>query len=166
MKNVIYNYYNILLTDINESNDNYYFYYNSNLYVFYLIENNPERINEIYNFSIENNIDSYKIIGLQFSGLVALVPMDKTKPIYIMPYQEAAYIFKNQKLPDNFSENEQIKEVRKAEKTNEAILKTAYQFEEAKPYMEKANYNENLDFASNYEIMLEQYQKIKIKGEN
>ena len=83
-----------------------------------------------------------------------------------MPYQEAAYILKNQKLPDNFSENEQIKEVRKAEKTNEEILKTAYQFEEAKPYMDKANYNENLDFASNYEIMLEQYQKIKIKGEN
>ena len=70
MKNVIYNYYNILLTDINESNDNYYFYYNSNLYVFYLIENNPETINEIYNFLIENNIDSYKIIANKDNNLI------------------------------------------------------------------------------------------------
>ncbi len=73
MKNVIYNYYNILLTDINESNDNYYFYYNSNLYVFYLIENNPETINEIYNFLIENNIDSYKIIANKDNNLITTI---------------------------------------------------------------------------------------------
>lgn len=73
MKNVIYNYYNILLTDINESNDNYYFYYNSNLYVFYLIENNPEIINEIYNFLIENNIDSYKIIANKDNNLITTI---------------------------------------------------------------------------------------------
>ena len=73
MKNVIYNYYNVLLTDINESNDNYYFYYNSNLYVFYLIENNPETINEIYNFLIENNIDSYKIIANKDNNLITTI---------------------------------------------------------------------------------------------
>lgn len=73
MKNVIYNYYNILLTDINESNDNYYFYYNSNLYVFYLIENNPEIINEIYNFLIENNINSYKIIANKDNNLITTI---------------------------------------------------------------------------------------------
>lgn len=73
MKNVIYNYYNILLTDINESNDNYYFYYNSNLYVFYLIENNPETINEIYNFLIENNIDSYKIIANKDNNFITTI---------------------------------------------------------------------------------------------
>lgn len=135
-------------------------------------KNNEKPFEELPIISHKDNhgktsfLDGYKIIGLQFSGLVAFVPMDKSKPIYIMPYQEAAYILKNQKLPDNFSENEQIKEVRATEKTNEEILKTAYQFEEAKPYMDKANYNESLDFASNYEIMLEQYQKIKIKGEN
>ena len=73
MKNVIYNYYNVLLTDINESNDNYYFYYNSNLYVFYLIENNPETINEIYNFLIENNIDSYKIIANKDNNFITTI---------------------------------------------------------------------------------------------
>lgn len=73
MKNVIYNYYNILLTDINENNDNYYFYYNSNLYVFYLIENNPETINEIYNFLIENNIDSYKIIANKDNNFITTI---------------------------------------------------------------------------------------------
>ena len=73
MKNVIYNYYNVLLTDINESNDNYYFYYNSNLYVFYLVENNPETINEIYNFLIENNIDSYKIIANKDNNLITTI---------------------------------------------------------------------------------------------
>ena len=111
-------------------------------------------------------LDTYRIVPLQFSGLIALVSEDKQKPIYIMPYQEAAYIIKRQKLPENFSENEYIKEVRTSEKTNDEILRTASQFEEATPYLEQANYNEELDFASNYEIMLMQYQKIKIKGEN
>jgi hypothetical protein len=111
-------------------------------------------------------LDNYKIIALKFSGLIAFVSNDNTKPTYIMPYQEAAYIIKNHRLPENFSENEQIKEVRNSEKTNEDILKTANTFEIAKPYLEQANYNEELDFASNFEIMLEQYQKIKIKGEN
>ncbi len=73
MKNVIYNYYNILLTDINEDNDNYYFYYNSNLYVFYLVENNPETINEIYNFLIENNINSYKIIANKDNNFITTI---------------------------------------------------------------------------------------------
>ena len=72
-------------------------------------KNNEKTFEELPTISHKDNngktsfLDSYKIIGLQSSGLVALVPMDKTKPIYIMPYQEAAYIFKNQKLPDNFS---------------------------------------------------------------
>ena len=83
-----------------------------------------------------------------------------------MPFQEAAYIIKRHRLPDNFSEREQIKEVRAVEKTNEEVLKTANQFEEAKPYLERANYHEDYDFATNYQNMLEQYQKIKIKGEN
>ena len=111
-------------------------------------------------------LDTYRIVPLQFSGLIALVSEDKQKPIYIMPYQEAAYIIKRQKLPENFSENEYIKEVRTSEKTNDEILRTASQLEEAIPYLEQANYDEELDFASNYEIMLMQYQKIKIKGEN
>ena len=111
-------------------------------------------------------LDTYRIVPLQFSGLIALVSDDKQKPIYIMPYQEAAYIIKRQKLPENFSENEYIKEVHTSEKTNDEILRTASQIEEALPYLERANYNEELDFASNYEIMLAQYQKIKIKGEN
>lgn len=111
-------------------------------------------------------LNNYKIIGLQFSNLVAFIPADTAKPIYIMPYQEAAYIIKRHKLPDNFSEHEQIKEVRTSEKTNEEILKTANQFEEAKPYLQRANYHEDYDFALNYQTMLEQYQKIKVKGEN
>lgn len=111
-------------------------------------------------------LNNYRIIGLQFSGLVALVPTEPTKPIYIMPYQEAQYIIKRHRLPDNFSEHEQIKEIRPSEKINEDILRTANQFEEARPYLERTQYNESLDFLTNYTNMLEQYQKIKIKGEN
>ena len=47
-----------------------------------------------------------------------------------MPYQEAAYIIKNRRLPANFSEHEEIKEVRQTEKTNEDILRVANQFDE------------------------------------
>ena len=111
-------------------------------------------------------LDGYKIVGLEFSNLVAFVPTELTKPIYIMPYQEAAYIIKRNRLPDNFSEHEEIKEVRQTEKTNDDILRVANQFEEAKPYFEKIHYDEEHDFVSNYTAMLEEYQKIKIKGEN
>ena len=111
-------------------------------------------------------LDNYRIVALEFSNLVAFVPNELTKPIYIMPYQEAAYIIKNRRLPANFSEHEKIKEVRQTEKTNEDILRVANQFDEARPYFERIGYNEDRDFVSNYAAMLEEYQKIKIKGEN
>lgn len=111
-------------------------------------------------------LDNYRIVALEFSNLVAFVPTELTKPIYIMPYQEAAYIIKSRRLPPNFSEHEEIKEVRQTEKTNEDILKIANQFDEARPYFEQIGYNEDRDFVSNYSAMLEEYQKIKIKGEN
>lgn len=111
-------------------------------------------------------LDNYRIVALEFSNLVAFVPTELTKPIYIMPYQEAAYIIKSRRLPPNFSEHEEIKEVRQTEKTNEDILRVANQFDEARPYFEQIGYNEDRDFVSNYSAMLEEYQKIKIKGEN
>lgn len=62
MKNVLYTFYNISLTEINKDNNNYYFYYNNHLYVFYLVENNLDMVEKIYSFILENNINSYKII--------------------------------------------------------------------------------------------------------
>lgn len=111
-------------------------------------------------------LNDYRIVNLHFSGLVAFIPAQKGKNIYIMPYQEAAYIIKRHRLPDNFTEHDQIKEIRHSSKENEDILKAANSFEEARTYLDRTNYNENLDFESNFAIMLEQYQKIKIKGEN
>jgi hypothetical protein len=109
-------------------------------------------------------LNNYKIITLKFSGLVAFVSNDKTKPIYIMPYQEAIYIIKNHKLPEHFSKNEQIKDVRSSENRNEEILKTASTFDVAKDYLENAGYNEKLDYDSNYKNMSAYYNKILLRG--
>lgn len=77
MKNVIYTYYNMLITEINKSNKNYYFYYNGILYLFYLVENDLETIKYIYNYLITNNIETYKIILNKANELFTLVDNKK-----------------------------------------------------------------------------------------
>lgn len=62
MKNVIYTYYNILIDEINRDKSNYFFYYNGDLFLFYLVENNLETVDTIYNFCLDKNIDCYEII--------------------------------------------------------------------------------------------------------
>ncbi len=62
MKNVIYTFYNILLDEINKDKKNYYFYYNNNFYVFYLVENDINLVNEIYDFLLKNHIETHEII--------------------------------------------------------------------------------------------------------
>ena len=62
MKNVIYTYYNILLDEINKDSNNYFFYYNQELYIFYLVLNDINVVEFIYKFIKENNIESFEII--------------------------------------------------------------------------------------------------------
>ena len=62
MKNVIYTYYNILLDDINKDGNNYYFYYEGKLYIFYLVENSLDLVKKIYKYLRSNNIDCFEII--------------------------------------------------------------------------------------------------------
>ena len=62
MKNVIYTYYNILIDDFNKEKNNYFFYFNNELYLFYLVENNIEVVKEIYDFFKNNNLECYEII--------------------------------------------------------------------------------------------------------
>lgn len=62
MKNVIYTYYNILLDEINKDSNNYFFYYNQELYVFYLVLNDINVVEYVYKFIKENNVDSFEII--------------------------------------------------------------------------------------------------------
>lgn len=82
-------------------------------------------------------LDNYRIVPLKDSNLVALIPYPSAGSVYLMPYQEFAFILYNNRLPNNFSENESIKEVPSTEKIAEDILRTAYQFEEAKTYLTK-----------------------------
>ena len=62
MKNVIYTYYNILLDEINKDGNNYFFYFNNEFYIFYLILNDINVVGLIYKFVKENNIESFEII--------------------------------------------------------------------------------------------------------
>lgn len=97
-----------------------------------------EQIISISHLDEHNNasfLNQYKLVPLKYSNLVALVPPSSNSPVYLMPYQEIAFILYNKKLPNNFSENESIKEVKPSEKLPEDILKTAYQFEEANSYL-------------------------------
>ena len=62
MKNVIYNYYNILINEINKDDNNYFFYFNNELFLFYLVLNDKDIVKNIYEYLIKNNIDVFKII--------------------------------------------------------------------------------------------------------
>lgn len=73
MKNVIYNYYNILVSDINKDGSNYFFYYNNELYLFYLVLNNINLVEEIYNYLNINNIECFNIINNKDNSLFSKV---------------------------------------------------------------------------------------------
>ncbi len=62
MKNVIYTYYNILLDEINKDGNNYFFYFNNDLYIFYLVLNDIKVVESVYKFIKDNNVDSFEII--------------------------------------------------------------------------------------------------------
>ena len=62
MKNVIYNYYNILIDELNKSDNNYFFYFNDELFFFYLVLNDVKLVENIYKYIIENNIESFIIL--------------------------------------------------------------------------------------------------------
>lgn len=62
MKNVIYNYYDILVDELNKSDNNYFFYFNDELFLFYLVLNDVKLVENIYRYIIENNIESFNIL--------------------------------------------------------------------------------------------------------
>lgn len=111
-------------------------------------------------------LDGYKILPLRPANLVAFLPPEPTKSTYLMPYQETVYIMQNRALPDSMPENPAFIEIKASEKMHEELLKMAYQFEEAKSYLERLGYSEDLSFEEAMKIITEEYAKIKIKGEN
>lgn len=111
-------------------------------------------------------LNGYKVLPLKPASLVAFLPPEPTKPTYIMPYQETAYILHNKALPESLPENPAIVEIKSTEKMHEDILRIAYQFEETRAYLEKLGYSEDLSFEEAMRIMTEEYMKIRIKGEN
>lgn len=62
MKNVLYNYYDILVDELNKSANNYFFYFNNELFLFYLVLNDINLVENIYKYIVENNIESFNII--------------------------------------------------------------------------------------------------------
>lgn len=62
MKNVLYNYYDILVDELNKSDNNYFFYFNNELFLFYLVLNDVNLVENIYKYIVENNIESFNII--------------------------------------------------------------------------------------------------------
>lgn len=77
MKNVLYTFYNMSLMEINKDKDNYYFYHDNHLYIFYLVENSEEIVEKIYNYLLEHNIYSYKIILNKDNSLLTKVDNKK-----------------------------------------------------------------------------------------
>lgn len=62
MKNVLYNYYDILVDELNKSDNNYFFYFNNELFLFYLVLNDVNLVENIYKYIVANNIESFNII--------------------------------------------------------------------------------------------------------
>lgn len=70
MKNVIYNFYNIIIDELNKENNNYYFYYKNELYLLYQSDNEEKVIEFIYTYLKKNNIESYEIIKNKDNNLI------------------------------------------------------------------------------------------------
>ena len=77
MKNVIYTNYNILVNEINRDNNNYFFYYDNNLYVFYEVLNDISVIETIYEFILKNNVECFKIIINRDNSIITSVDNKK-----------------------------------------------------------------------------------------
>ena len=77
MKNVIYTYYNILINEINRDNNNYFFYYDNNLYVFYEVLNDISVIETIYDYILKNNVECFKIIINRDNSIITSVDNKK-----------------------------------------------------------------------------------------
>lgn len=73
MKNVIYTFYNILVDNLNRYNKNYYFYYENYLYVFYLVLNDINLVNDIYYNAKSNDNNFHEIILNKDGNLFTLV---------------------------------------------------------------------------------------------
>ena len=62
MKNIIYNFYDILIYDIKKYDNSYYFYYDDEMYLFSIVLDDMNNIKDIYNYVLKNNIDCFTII--------------------------------------------------------------------------------------------------------
>lgn len=62
MKNVIYNYYDIFVDELNKSDNDYFFYFNNELFLFYLVLNDVDVVLNIYKYVVENNIECFSIM--------------------------------------------------------------------------------------------------------
>ena len=110
--------------------------------------------------------NEYRVLPLKPVNLVALIPPNPIKSTYLIPYEEMAYIMNNNSIPDTLLESSIFQEIRPSDKMHEDILKTIYQFEKSKKYLEKLGYSENLNFDEAIKIMTKEYIKIRTKGEN
>lgn len=77
MKNAIYNYYNILVDELNKSDNNYFFYFNDELFLFYLVLNDVKLVENIYRYIIENNIESFNILPNKDGNLFSEIDNEK-----------------------------------------------------------------------------------------
>ena len=81
MKNVLYNYYDILVDELNKSDNNYFFYFNNEFFLFYLVLNDISLVENIYKYIVENNIESFNIILNKEGSLFSEV--DKKKYVLL-----------------------------------------------------------------------------------
>lgn len=77
MKNVLYNYYNILVDELDKMDNYYSFYYNDTLYFFCLVLNDVNLVEEIYKYLKINNISCYDIILNKDNSLFSVVDNKK-----------------------------------------------------------------------------------------
>lgn len=77
MKNIIYNFYNIIINELNKEDINYYFRYKNELYLLYKTDNEEKNIEYIYTYLKNNNIECYEIIKNKDNKLISKSNNDK-----------------------------------------------------------------------------------------
>lgn len=93
MKNILYTFYNILISDINKDKNNYYFYKDNKLYIFYLVENDTDMLKKVYNYLRQSNIESYEIILNKDDSIVTFVDNKKYSLLLVKGILKYEYKF-------------------------------------------------------------------------
>ena len=95
MKNIIYSNYNILVENLNKDNQNYYFYYNNDLFIFCIIFNDVDSVLKSYKYAMDFGYDCFNIIYTKDNKIFCEVDTKKYALLKVKGIIKYQYTYKD-----------------------------------------------------------------------